>query len=215
MVARGIEDMGSIFRLGSPYMELSLEIIYCSKCELWEGCRSPVEGTGSVPANLMIVGEAPGEQEDQQGLPFVGRSGQLLTETFSKVGLTREDVFITNVVKCRPPGNRDPLPKEVATCREYLERQVELVQPKLIVALGRIAAAHLLGRQVKITKEHGMVDVLPFNENVLVSIIYHPSYVLRNRNTKIEEDFIFDLKEARNIAYGTTTASGIYEESVG
>lgn len=163
----------------------------------------------------MLVGEAPGEQEDLQGIPFVGRSGQLLTESLVKVGLSREEVFITNVVKCRPPNNRDPLPEEVAACREHLVRQVEIANPRLIVALGRISAAHLLGRKVKITKEHGMIDVLPFNEDILVSIIYHPSYVLRNRNTKIEEDFLRDLNEARKIAYGKIPNVEVHERSVG
>jgi DNA polymerase len=161
----------------------------------------------------MIVGEAPGEQEDLQGIPFVGRSGQLLTESLRKIGLEREDVFITNVVKCRPPNNRDPLSEEVNACRDHLVRQVELANPGLIVALGRISAAHLLGRSVKITKEHGMVDVLPFNEDILVSIIYHPSYVLRNRNTQIEEDFLRDLQKARDIAYGTGTDDQVHAGS--
>lgn len=195
--------------------ELNFEIIYCKKCSLHSSRRCPVPGAGHRYADLMIVGEGPGEQEDQQGFPFVGRSGQLLTETLLKVGLTREDVFITNIIKCRPPGNRDPLPEEVQSCRIYLERQIDLIKPKLIVALGRIAATHLLNRQIKITKEHGNLDVLPSNDDILVSIIYHPSYVLRNKNTKIEEDFYMDLLEARNIVYGTTTNSSVPKGSTG
>lgn len=182
---------------------LNFEIINCKRCSLHEGRSCAVPGAGYRYADLMIVGEGPGEEEDRQGLPFVGRSGQLLTETLVKIGLSREDVYITNMIKCRPPNNRDPLPIEVDMCRSYLERQVEIIQPKLIVALGRIAAGHLLGRQIRITKEHGNLDVLPFNQDVLVSIIYHPSYVLRNRNTQVETDFYQDLLEARNIAYGT------------
>ncbi|MBD3261013.1 MAG: uracil-DNA glycosylase [Candidatus Altiarchaeales archaeon] len=174
----------------------------CTKCALHLGRTQAVPGVGNTDAELMLVGEGPGEEEDRQGLPFVGRCGQLLTTTLVEVGLNREDVFITNVVKCRPPKNRDPLPEEVAECQPFLKKQVELIKPKVIVALGRIAAAHLLGRSVKITKEHGSLDVLPFNEDVLASIIYHPSYVLRNRNTQIERDFHNDLLEARNIAYG-------------
>lgn len=194
---------------------LNFEVMYCKKCLLHEGRSCAVPGAGHPRANLMIVGEGPGEEEDRQGLPFVGRSGHLLTETLLKVGLTREDVFITNVVKCRPPDNRDPLPTEVALCRQYLERQVRLVRPKMVVALGRIAATHLLGRQVKITKEHGNLDVLPFDDDVLVSIIYHPAYVLRNKDTKIEEDFYHDLLEARYIAYGRTGNVKAHEEGVG
>jgi len=163
----------------------------------------------------MIVGEAPGEQEDKECEPFVGRSGKLLTESLGKVGLERSDVFITNIVKCRPPNNRDPSPEEVATCMPWLGKQIAVARPKLIVALGRIAASHMLGRSIKITKEHGMIDVFPYDENILVSIIYHPSYVLRNRNTKIEEDFLYDLEDARRIAYGATTNAEIHAEGVG
>ncbi len=185
------------------------EILSCTNCDLHAFCRSPVPGTSFTPGSLMIVGEAPGEQEDREGQPFVGQSGKLLTKSLGKIGLARSDVFITNVVKCRPPNNRDPLPEEVSACLPWINRQIEEVKPKLIIALGRIAASHLLDRKVKITKEHGMIDVLPLNEDVLVSIIYHPSYVLRNRNTKIEEDFLDDLKNAKEISYGTNADAEI------
>lgn len=194
---------------------LTQEITACNLCPLSEGRTQAVPGVGDPQASLMIVGEGPGEAEDRQGLPFVGRSGQLLTETLVRVGLSREDVYITNVVKCRPPNNRDPLPSEVSTCQRYLEKQVDLIRPNLIVALGRIAAAHLLGRTIKITKEHGRLEPLPFNDEVLVSIVYHPSYVLRNRNTKIEEEFYQDLLEAKGIAYGHVAAHLVHEGGLG
>jgi len=188
----------------------SSEILLCTKCDLHKTCRSPIPGTNLLSRGIMIVGEAPGENEDNQGEPFVGRSGQILTESLRKVGLDRSDVFITNIVKCRPPDNRDPLPVEVEACMPWLKDQVSVLKPKLIVTLGRISASHLLGRKIKITKERGRVEPLPFDEDILVSIIYHPSYVLRNRNTKIEEDFLYDLEEARRIAYGPTTNAKIY-----
>lgn len=184
---------------------LNKEILECTQCALHVGRTHAVPGVGNPTAELMIVGEAPGEEEDRQGLPFVGRSGHLLTGTLGKIGLNREDIFIANIVKCRPPKNRDPLPGEVEKCSPFLRKQVELVRPKVIVALGRVAATQLLNRHVKITKEHGSLDFLPFDEDVLVSIVYHPSYVLRNRNTQIEKDFYEDLLQARNIAYGTVT----------
>lgn len=184
--------------------------MYCKKCLLHKERTCAVPGAGHRYASLMIVGEGPGEEEDKQGLPFVGRSGQLLTETLGRIGLSREEVFITNVVKCRPPKNRDPLPAEMASCLPYLERQVSLIRPKLIVALGRVAASHILDRQIKITKEHGNLEAVPFNEDILVSIVYHPSYVLRNRNTQIEKDFYNDLLEARKIAYGPVANSQLF-----
>ncbi len=201
--------------LVSAEAELLYDVLGCTRCDLFKTCGGGITaGPDFLAEGLMIVGEAPGEQEDLDGEPFVGRSGKLLTESLGKSGINREDVYITNIVKCRPPNNRDPLPSEVAACHDYLVRQVKIIKPKLIIALGRIAASHLLERQVKITKEHGMIDVLPFDEDVLVSIIYHPSYVLRNRNTKIEEDFLHDLEDARDIAYGRTTATEVHEGSV-
>src|SRR5574338_55867 len=188
---------------------LNFEIAYCNKCPLHLGRTCAVPGAGHRFAELMLVGEGPGEQEDLQGLPFVGRSGNLLTEALLQAGLTRDDVFIANVVKCRPPNNRDPLPEEVAACRPYLNRQIELIRPKVIVALGRIAAGYLLEREIKITKERGKLDFLPHNPDVIVSIVYHPSYVLRNRKTQVERDFFQDILDARSLLYGNIASTPV------
>ena len=117
----------------------------CTRCRLSEGRSSVVFGSGNPDAELMLIGEAPGSEEDRQGLPFVGPAGELLTKIIQAMDLKREDLYIANVVKCRPPGNRNPQPDEVAACRGFLERQIALVQPRLIVALGKVAAQTLLG----------------------------------------------------------------------
>lgn len=188
---------------------LNFEVAYCKKCPLHLGRTCAVPGSGHRFAELMFVGEGPGEQEDRQGLPFVGRSGELLTQALTRAGLTRDTVFITNVVKCRPPNNRVPLPKEVASCLPYLDKQIELIRPKVVVALGRIAAGYLLERQIKITKERGKLDFLPRDPNVLVSIAYHPSYVLRNRNTQVEQDFFQDIFDARRLIHGNISPAPV------
>src|SRR5215471_21315916 len=121
-------------------IELERVALGCTKCPLAATRTQVVFGVGRPDADLMFVGEGPGEQEDLKGEPFVGRGGQLLTQLIEGIGLTRDAVYIANVVKCRPPGNRDPQPDEIAACRSYLERQVTLIRPRLIVALGRIAA---------------------------------------------------------------------------
>lgn len=185
---------------------LNFEIAYCKKCPLHLGRTCAVPGAGHRFAELMFVGEGPGEQEDLQGMPFVGRSGELLTQALLHAGLTRDEVFIANVVKCRPPNNRDPLPEEVASCRPYLDKQIELIRPKVVVALGRIAAGYLLEREIKITKERGKLDFLPRNPDVIVSIVYHPSYVLRNRHTQVERDFFQDILDARSLIYGNISS---------
>ena len=124
--------------------ELESRVAGCSRCVLHETRTRTVFGTGNRAADWMIIGEAPGADEDRQGEPFVGRAGQLLTAMLAAIGLRREEVFITNILKCRPPGNRDPLPGEVACCHEYLERQIALVEPALLLVVGRIAAHNLL-----------------------------------------------------------------------
>ena len=150
-------------------------------------------GYGSSVASILIIGEGPGFNEDQQGLPFVGRSGKLLDELLAEVPLSREDVFITNVVKCRPPDNRDPLPDEVTACRPYLERQMELLDPRVIVTLGR----HSLLRfypEGKISKDHG--KILRWNDKILFPL-YHPAAGLRNPAIKRElQQDVLRLPEA-------------------
>jgi DNA polymerase len=149
----------------------------CTRCALATGRTNVVFGMGDPSSDLMFIGEAPGAQEDEQGLPFVGRSGQLLDRLVAEeMGLTRDRVYIANVVKCRPPNNRDPLPGEIEACRPYLEAQLELIAPKVIVTLGKFAGQLLLRSREGITRLRG--HSYPFATGVLVPTV-HPAYVLR------------------------------------
>ena len=149
----------------------------CTRCALAAGRSNVVFGTGDPASDLMFVGEGPGAEEDRQGLPFVGRSGQLLDRLLlEEMGLTRDRVYIANVVKCRPPDNRDPLPAEIDACRPFLDAQLELIAPKVVVTLGKFAGQLLLKSKVGITKLRG--HSYPFATGVLVPTV-HPAYVLR------------------------------------
>ncbi len=149
----------------------------CRRCRLCEGRQKTVFGSGDPSADLMFIGEGPGAEEDRQGLPFVGRAGELLTRIIEAIGMTRDQVYIANIVKCRPPGNRDPQPDEVAACRSYLERQIALVRPRVLVALGRIAAQTLLGNDLPIGRMRGQwFEVM----GVPLMVTYHPAALLRN-----------------------------------
>jgi DNA polymerase len=154
------------------------EALACRRCPLAEAGRTQVVfGMGDPDADLMFVGEGPGAEEDRQGLPFVGRSGQLLDRLLAEeLGVGRERVYIANVVKCRPPGNRDPLPVEIEACRPYLEAQLDLIDPVVVVTLGKFAGQLLLGTDEGISKLRGRV--FPVGDRVLVPT-YHPAYVLR------------------------------------
>lgn len=157
---------------------LQKEVAQCRKCGgLCETRTQTVFGSGNKNADWLLIGEAPGQQEDLQGQPFVGAAGQLLTEMLRAIGLRRDDVYITNILKCRPPGNRDPKPDEAAMCLNYLNRQIALIQPKIILAIGRIAAQTLLATHEPLSKLRGKVHFL--NETPLV-VVYHPAYLLRN-----------------------------------
>ncbi|MFP3940095.1 MAG: uracil-DNA glycosylase, partial [Thermoanaerobaculia bacterium] len=140
-----------------------------------------VFGTGDPDADLMFVGEGPGAEEDRQGLPFVGAAGELLTKIIEAIGLRREEVYIANVIKCRPPGNRDPLPDEASACRSYLDRQIDLVRPRVIVALGRVAAQALLGNDLPLGRMRGRWFTV---RGVPAMVTYHPAALLRNRAWK-------------------------------
>lgn len=153
----------------------------CELCSLHKTRTQTVFGVGSQQAQLMLVGEAPGREEDRKGEPFVGRAGQLLTAMLLALGLRREDVYIANILKCRPPENRDPDHSETAACTPYLARQIELVQPKLILALGRFAAQYLLDTQQSISKLRGETHTYL---NTPLIVTYHPAYLLRNPNDK-------------------------------
>ena len=157
--------------------EVATEASTCTRCRLAEGRRTVVFGTGNPDADLMFIGEGPGAEEDRQGLPFVGPAGQLLNRIIGAIGLQRGDVYIANVVKCRPPGNRDPQPDEVAACRGFLEEQVRLIAPRVIVALGRIAAQTLLGNELPVGRLRGSWHRV---FDVPLRVTYHPAALLRN-----------------------------------
>jgi DNA polymerase len=151
----------------------------CTKCALAEGRTQVVFGSGSPTAELMFVGEAPGFHEDKQGVPFVGAAGQLLSKLLDGIGLKREDVYIGNVLKCRPPGNRDPLPEEIEACEPHLWRQIELIQPKLICTLGNFATKLLSGKPAGITQVHGRQQEVVLGGNpVTLYPIFHPAAAL-------------------------------------
>lgn len=154
----------------------------CRRCELCESRTQAVFGVGDRQARLMIVGEAPGAEEDRQGEPFVGRAGRLLNAMLRAVGLDRERVFIANILKCRPPRNRDPQPAEVAQCMPYLRRQIELISPALILCVGRIAAQNLLATDTPIGRLRGSLHRLETGVPVIVT--YHPAYLLRSPGEK-------------------------------
>jgi uracil-DNA glycosylase family 4 len=161
--------------------ELASEVATCTACPLHQGRTQTVFGVGNRAAEWMFIGEAPGEQEDLQGEPFVGRAGQLLNEMIRAIGLRREDVYIANVLKCRPPKNRDPAPEEAAACEGYLKAQLALVKPKIILAVGRIAAQNLLKTATPIGKLRGQVH--DYEQTPLV-VTYHPAYLLRSQTEK-------------------------------
>jgi DNA polymerase len=169
---------------------LRTEIGDCTRCKLHTGRTHLVFGTGNPEAELMFVGEAPGEDEDRQGQPFVGRAGQLLTRIILAMGLPREEVYIANIIKCRPPRNRNPEPDEIETCSPFLRRQIEIIRPKVICALGNFAAQTLLATGQKISQLRGRFHALPpaFSDGEAAGIkvmpTFHPAYLLRNPEDK-------------------------------
>lgn len=164
--------------VGQPDWEnLRTAVINCTACGLDKTRTQTVFGVGNQQAELMIIGEAPGFYEDQQGQPFVGRAGQLLNAMLQSIGFERNSVYIANILKCRPPNNRDPLPEEVSHCTSFLEKQIALVQPKLLLALGRIAAHYLLNNKSSLTQLRGKIYDY---KNTPLIVTYHPAYLLRN-----------------------------------
>lgn len=172
----------------------------CTACALHQTRTRVVFGTGNRQAAWMVVGEAPGADEDRQGEPFVGRAGQLLNEMLRAAGQERPTVYIANILKCRPPDNRDPRPEEVTACGGFLRRQVELVAPRLILCVGRIAAQNLLGTTAPIGSLRGRVHTLPGSE-VPVIVTYHPAYLLRSPGQKRRawEDLCLARRTARAV----------------
>ena len=171
--------------------ELAADAAVCTKCPLAETRTQVVFGVGDPSADLVFVGEGPGAEEDRQGIPFVGRAGQLLTRLVEGIGLTRDRVYICNVVKCRPPGNRDPLPVEIDACRPYLEAQLDFLAPRVVVTLGNFATRLLTGTKLGITKGRG--QEFPFRGDAVLIPTLHPAAVLRNGGTALAEsraDFV-------------------------
>jgi uracil-DNA glycosylase family 4 len=174
--------------------QLHSKILSCRLCDLSSGRTRAVPGEGPCPAQIMLVGEAPGANEDITGRPFVGRCGRLLDQSLARIGIKRDEVFITSVAKCRPQANRKPKKTEMQACLPYLHSQIDLVKPQIICLMGNVAAKALLNTQ-GVTSIHGQV----FQGRFLVT--FHPAAVLRNRN--LQEDFISDLKKVRERGLGS------------
>ena len=189
--------------------EVASEVRVCVKCDLWKGRRNGVPGEGNVDASVLFVGEAPGYWEDLKGRPFVGAAGKLLDSFLLRIGLPRSEVFITNVVKCRPPENRNPRPIEVETCTPYLDRQIRLIQPKFVATLGRHSATYIfskanLGGVKGITRVRGRVyQTRLLNLPVHLVPMYHPAAVLHNPRYRdaLERDFELLKTELKRCGY--------------
>jgi uracil-DNA glycosylase len=173
-------------------IELYRDVSGCRRCRLHEGRTRAVFGAGNADADLMFVGEAPGAEEDRQGLPFVGRAGRLLNELLAGIGLTREDVFVANVLKSRPPANRDPQPDEIEACWPYLERQIQLIEPRVLATLGNFATKRITGSPAGITRVCGVPQVHELaGRTVFVFPLLHPAAALRTPSMveRLREDF--------------------------
>jgi uracil-DNA glycosylase family 4 len=170
----------------SELESLAAEISRCTRCLLHRGRTKAVPGVGPSNAEIMFIGEAPGFHEDQQGLPFVGAAGNFLDELLESIGLKRQDVYIANVIKCRPPGNRDPLPEEIEACKPYLDRQIELIQPQLVVTLGRFSMARAFPK-ARISRIHGQPRKIG---GVIYYPMYHPAAALHQPSLRrtVEDD---------------------------
>lgn len=196
------QETPEILPISDEWSTLRTAIANCTACGLSKTRTQTVFGVGDPNADLMLIGEAPGFYEDKQGEPFVGRAGQLLNAMLEAVELKRESVYIANILKCRPPENRDPAPEEVSLCTPFLEKQIALIKPKLIVGLGRIAAHYLLNTKSSLTQLRGKTHTYGHAKTPLL-VTYHPAYLLRNPRDK---DKAFSdlqlvsryLKEAKN-----------------
>ena len=171
--------------------ELSKKVQSCQKCDLAKTRTNTVFGSGSASAKLVFVGEAPGYHEDQQGVPFVGKAGNLLDQLLKRIALTRKDVFIANVLKCRPPDNRDPLLEEINQCRSYLEQQISIIGPLAVITLGNFATKLLTGKQDGISRVHGIKQECPIYEKAFIYPVYHPAAALYTPGNMraLEQDF--------------------------
>ncbi len=190
----------------ADWQALAAEVAACVRCGLHQGRTQTVFGVGDPKAELLVIGEAPGADEDRQGEPFVGRSGQLLNSMLFAAGLPRASVYIANIIKCRPPDNREPLPEEVRCCLPYLQRQIDLLGPRLMLAVGRVAAQNLLGIETPLGKLRGAVHRFGTRGTPLI-VTYHPAYLLRSPREKRKawEDLRFVRAE---LARRRTAAGG-------
>ncbi len=189
-------DDAVAFDVAAEWRALEAQVAACTRCELHKTRTQTVFGVGSHEARLLIIGEAPGADEDRQGEPFVGRAGKLLNEMLRAIGLQRETVYIANILKCRPPNNRDPRPEEVVSCEPWLKRQIELLRPQVILAVGRIAAQNLLKREERIGAMRGQRYHYGDGE-IPVVVTYHPAYLLRSPKEKRKA--WEDLKRVRRL----------------
>jgi len=176
-----------LYEVPAPLDDLYEEIADCPRCVLARERSRTVPGSGPAPCDLMFVGEGPGQREDELGLPFVGRSGQFLDELLATIGRSRRDVYVTNVVKCRPPGNRDPLPDEIAACSDYLVQQIQHVRPSVIATLGRFSMARWFPGD-RISQIHGQARVI---DGITIVPMYHPAAALRDGSLRavMKQDF--------------------------
>lgn len=165
------------------YEELKAFVDHCGRCPLSQTRNRAVMGRGNLHSPVLFIAEGPGRNEDRDGIPFTGRSGELFDRLLSGIGMKREEIYITNIVKCHPPGNRDPLPQEQEACMPYLKYETLLLRPKMIVCLGRVAAQRIIRPDYRITREHG---TFVFRKNVWLTSVYHPSAILRDE-TKLAE----------------------------
>jgi DNA polymerase len=195
-VAGAPRDSSAAREAGVDWPELRARVAACTRCALCNTRTQTVFGVGNQTADWLIVGEAPGAEEDRQGEPFVGRAGQLLNSMLRAIGLAREQVYIANVLKCRPPGNRDPSPGEAAECLPYLEQQIALLKPKIMLAVGRIASQNLLRTDVTLGRLRQQVHRFGLSQVPLV-VTYHPAYLLRTPTDKRKA--WEDLKFAREV----------------
>jgi len=181
-------------------LDLQEQVKTCKECALHQSRTQTVFGAGNTQSDWFIIGEAPGSEEDVKGEPFVGRAGQLLNSMLLAMGLPRNEIFIANILKCRPPNNRDPKTDEVDACRKYLKRQLELIKPKIILALGRIAAQNLLKLDIPIGKMRGNSYLYP-NSNLPVVVTYHPAYLLRSprKKRKVWGDLKFAMQKYKEL----------------
>jgi uracil-DNA glycosylase len=198
------QGLSSQLAPGVTLLDVASASLDCTRCGLANGRTQVVFGAGREDADLMFVGEGPGEQEDLQGVPFVGRAGRLLTQLIEGIGMTRDDVYIANVVKCRPPGNRDPLPDEIAACSPWLDRQLELIRPRVVMTLGNFATKLLLQTKDGITKLRGREFAYERSGHHAVLVpTFHPSAVLRSGGTSLAQarsDFV----HAKRVLAGVT-----------